>query len=815
MKHFKQLLFLSILCSLVLFTNCGDSDVVVVDTPTNNTDDDKTDDGTTDPVNYTLTLTASEGGTVSPESGSFGENEAVELLATPDSTYVFVNWTGSSTDTDNPFSVTMDSDKSYTANFVKKQYPLTIIIEGEGAVSEEIVTNGRVEDYDVGTLVQLTATPSQGWKFNGWKELEVETNPLEVTITEAITLTAKFYVPIDSVSLTPSALQMVLGGIDTLKASIYPTNASDTINWKSSDESIVTVNQDGIVTAIAKGEAVITVMTAKDSITNTAKVVISTDGDKDGIIDENDTCADTPEGATVDANGCADSQKDTDSDGVKDDKDTCADTPEGANVDANGCADSQKDTDSDGVKDDKDTCADTPDGATVDANGCADSQKDTDGDGVKDDKDTCADTPEGAVIDLEGCPLPAIYLDANGVTIKAREFAVVGESYELEGVSYSVVDLATLKTMINDREDVTKVVTTNITDMSSLFTEVYPWNEDISSWDVSNVTNMAFMFQYARTFNQSIGIWDVSSVINMKGMFQNAEKFNQNLNSWNVNKVTDMSKMFQGAGVFNNELNNWDVSSVTDMNRMFSSAGFFNQDLNLWNVGNVINMEYMFSTGFNGNITTWDVGKVTNMQGMFRYNDVFNQDISSWNVVNVQNMAAMFQISKVFNKDLSSWSVGNVTNCYLFSEGATAWTLPKPNFTNCLSGEESVWTGDVITFTKVDDADPTLATNQDRITDNVWITRDNAEGGQIYNLVLESASDKETSPLGTEWAEGDIANYASLTYTPFRTATVKPKDAVGKTFVVHLIQDNIYLSIKILSWSTNKAGGFSYERSTE
>ena len=121
----------------------------------------------------------------------------------------------------------------------------------------------------------------------------------------------------------------------------------------------------------------------------------------------------------------------------------------------------------------------------------------------------------------------------------------------------------------------------------------------------------------------------------------------------------------------------------------------------------------------------------------------------------------------------------------------------------------------MITFTKVDDADPTLATNQDRITDNVWITRDNAEGGQIYNLVSESASDKETSPLGTEWAEGDIANYASLTYTPFRTATVKPKDAVGKTFVVHLTQDNIYLSIKILSWSTNKAGGFSYERSTE
>ena len=34
MKNIKHLLFLSILCSLVLFTNCGDSDDPVADTPT-------------------------------------------------------------------------------------------------------------------------------------------------------------------------------------------------------------------------------------------------------------------------------------------------------------------------------------------------------------------------------------------------------------------------------------------------------------------------------------------------------------------------------------------------------------------------------------------------------------------------------------------------------------------------------------------------------------------------------------------------------------------------------------------------------------
>ena len=193
MKHFKHLLFLSILCSLVFFTNCGDSEDPVADDPTNNTDDD-TDDGSTDPVNYTLTLTASEGGTVTPESGSFGENEAVELLATPDSTHVFVNSTGSSTSTDNPLSVTMDSDKSYTANFVKEQYLLTIIVEGEGTVSEEIISSGRTNtEYTPGSILRLTAVPTSEWTFVGWGGSVTSTeNPIELTVDEYKTVIVRF-----------------------------------------------------------------------------------------------------------------------------------------------------------------------------------------------------------------------------------------------------------------------------------------------------------------------------------------------------------------------------------------------------------------------------------------------------------------------------------------------------------------------------------------------------------------------------------------------------------------------------------------------
>ena len=107
-------------------------------------------------------------------------------------------------------------------------------------------------------------------------------------------------------------------------------------------------------------------------------------------------------------------EPDTDGDGVNDDVDICPDTPAGAAVDNNGCADSQKDSDGDGITDDLDTCSDSPNGATVDENGCADSQKDSDGDGVFDDVDNCpltanpdqADWNNNGVGDVCGDPKP-------------------------------------------------------------------------------------------------------------------------------------------------------------------------------------------------------------------------------------------------------------------------------------------------------------------------------------------------------------------------------------------------------------------------
>ena len=74
-------------------------------------------------------------------------------------------------------------------------------------------------------------------------------------------------------------------------------------------------------------------------------------------------------GGSMDAMGCVEEvmELDSDGDGVPDSRDKCPNTPQGVSVDADGCP---IDSDGDGVPDYRDQCPGTPPGAKVDSNGC-------------------------------------------------------------------------------------------------------------------------------------------------------------------------------------------------------------------------------------------------------------------------------------------------------------------------------------------------------------------------------------------------------------------------------------------------------------
>ena len=74
-------------------------------------------------------------------------------------------------------------------------------------------------------------------------------------------------VPVASVSLNPSAAELATGGTLSLSATVQPDNATDkTVTWSSSDSAVATV-ENGKVSALKEGSAVITAKAGEKTAT--------------------------------------------------------------------------------------------------------------------------------------------------------------------------------------------------------------------------------------------------------------------------------------------------------------------------------------------------------------------------------------------------------------------------------------------------------------------------------------------------------------------------------------------------------------------
>lgn len=183
------------------------------------------------------------------------------------------------------------------------------------------------------------------------------------------------------------------------------------------------------------------------------------------------------------------------------------------------------------------------------------------------------------------------------------------------------------------------------------------------------------------------------------------------------------------------------------------------------------------------------------------------------NILATPNTGYEFQRWEEVDISTASLTITVSSNIYL-----TAIFIETPDDSNNSNianenTDPTLWTGAATTFNKSDGSNPNLEENQDRITENVWITRGNT-GGQIFNIAINNSADKTQSPVGTEWAIGTLDELDNLTFDYFRNAISRPKSVVGKNLVLHLIEDDIYINVKFTSWSQGKRGGFSYERST-
>ena len=146
------------------------------------------------------------------------------------------------------------------------------IYVGETAVSTETTgANGITNIYAIaeanqaaGTIYKLMITSAHNTQIDYIKIYKKGNgggaNPVAVT----------------GVTVDPTEWEMEIGDTKTLTATVLPAEATNkNVTWKSGDESVATVSNAGVVTALAAGTATITVTTADGGKTATCEITVN------------------------------------------------------------------------------------------------------------------------------------------------------------------------------------------------------------------------------------------------------------------------------------------------------------------------------------------------------------------------------------------------------------------------------------------------------------------------------------------------------------------------------------------------------------
>ena len=141
-----------------------------------------------DPVEYTLTVSAEEGGTVSTEGGTYDEGTEVTFTASANEGYRFTGWEGNDS-TSESLTITLNSNQTYLALFeLIPIYTLTVTTSEGGTVS----TEGG--EYEEGTEVTVIATAEDGYEFIEWDGNDNQSNSFTISINSNITIQANFQI---------------------------------------------------------------------------------------------------------------------------------------------------------------------------------------------------------------------------------------------------------------------------------------------------------------------------------------------------------------------------------------------------------------------------------------------------------------------------------------------------------------------------------------------------------------------------------------------------------------------------------------------
>jgi len=245
---------------------------------------------------FSLEVSSSEGGSVSIAAGNYPEGSNLSIQAVPLADYNFSSWSGSLSSTANPLEITLTQNLQLQANFVLKQFELNVNVTGEGSVDQKLLNSGK--SYEVGSQVELSATPATGWEFQQWTGgIESTENPVTINLTEAKEVTAVFIRKQYNLNLTITGEGTVNEQIISQPAQYdFETQVRLTAvaanDWEfESWSGDVSGSNNPIELSIDKEYQLSANFNLKDT-------------DLDGVPDRDDNCPNTSAGTQVNQDGC-------------------------------------------------------------------------------------------------------------------------------------------------------------------------------------------------------------------------------------------------------------------------------------------------------------------------------------------------------------------------------------------------------------------------------------------------------------------------------------------------------------------------------
>lgn len=272
--------------------------------------------------------------------------------------------------------------------------------------------------------------------------------------------------------------------------------------------------------------------------------------------------------------------------------------------------------------------------------------------------------------------------------------------------------------------------TNNVTDMGYMFCCCNSLkNINLSGFDTHNVTDMTSMFEGCSSLLElDLSNFDTTNVLSMGfkasspygggsggGMFHDCSSLvSINLGNFDTKNVTTMGSMFGGCSSLTEiDLSSFDTHQVTDMWGMFSGCKSLTfLDFSNMDTSNVINMSCLFSDCNSLeriDLSHIDTSSVTSMNGMFSgCSSLTSLDLSSFDTSNVIYMGSMFydcdmlqnvKLGDKFTKWIDdsylptgTWKNGN----YQFSE--TELYTNYPQLSDLLQG---IWIREFIYITEL------------------------------------------------------------------------------------------------------------------